>query len=611
MRQTPSALLRSWFLALVLFFSMAGWPHPVGANPAQPPRDSIAPAGVEWQGQLRAFWVDIWNDGIKSPAQIEQLIADAHTANANALFVQVRRRGEVDYNDGPEPRDGDPNLTPWPFDPLASLIEAAHNANPPLQVHAWIVTLNVWNSGYESTDPERHVYYLHGCGWECYWDDPQNWLSYGYNGADLVPSEFLDPGHPGAAQYTVDLCTDLVRRYNVDGLHLDYIRYQEEWDNFYYGYNKTSIDRFNAAYGREGLPDPHDEQWMAWRRQQVTELVRRIYLETLAIRPSMVLSVAAIAWADAPYELGWEQMTAYRRVFQDWRAWLEEGIIDLAMPMDYQREDNDLEWGWYWNWIEWQKDHQYGRGVVIGPGPFLNHVWGGINQIWKAIGSSQEGNYPVGVAIYDYALTNVDGIPNSDFYAALSQPSDYYGDPPFPTWVNPPVLPWKANPTTGYLMGLATDSDSPLAGVEVTLTGPVQRTIWTDGNGFFGAANLPPGNYRAEITAPVAKTFVGAASAGQVTRMQLGMGLQEIIIGPDEEKGEKSGPEAMPPTEAASPLFPLNWAGSEVINATSQDWLNLKHNVAGQNRGGILQEVERANTEAAWRERFFLPLLGR
>ncbi len=532
------------FFALLLLVAAVGLPLPVPAAHAQ-------------TGELRAFWVECLDDGIHNPAEVKQLIMDAHAANANALFVQVRQRGESYYNESLEPRANNPDLAPLPFDPLAAVIEAAHNATPPLQVHAWVIVFHVGSRRYASSDPAHHVQSRHGCNPSCRWEDPENWISYGYDGANLFPSSFVDPGHPEAANYTVDVLVDLVRHYELDGLHLDYIRYEEDWGGVYYGYNKTNVDRFNAAYGRIGLPDPWDEDWKAWRRDQVTAVMRQIYLEALAVRPGLVVSVAAITWGDGPQAQGWENTAAYKRVFQDWRAWLEEGILDLAVPMNYFQDDLAYQQIWYERWLEWEKDHQYNRGVVPGPGPFLNHVAGSVRQIHLALAPSEAGSRPVGVSLYSYGVTNVDEWPNRTFYSSLAWPGGVPlvsrtlpggrsldraiaatwraaggGTPPFANWVAPPRLPWKNSPTTGHLMGWALGSERVLDGAEVTLRGPVERTVWTDGSGFFGAVDLPPGAYTAEAPAagPAYSLFRGDVRAGEVTLLRPAAGPVGVQI---------------------------------------------------------------------------------
>ena len=93
---------------------------------------------------------------------------------------------------------------------------------------------------------------------------------------------------------------NLVREYDVDGLHLDYIRYPERADGQSWGYNETSIARFNARNGRTGRPPSNDPLWNQWRRDQVTALVRGIYLGALAIKPEVKISAAVIPWGDGP-----------------------------------------------------------------------------------------------------------------------------------------------------------------------------------------------------------------------------------------------------------------------------------------------------------------------
>ncbi len=530
MRSTLFFRLGRWVLPLVLLFSTAGRPFPLQAAPAPHAPLGAVSYSPDWQGELRGFWVDIINSGLKNQAQIDQLIADAHAANANALFVQVRRRGESFYNDSLEPRDSDPALDPEPFDPLASVIEAAHSADPPLQVHAWVVTFHSWGSGLD-TDPERHVYYLHGCAEDCTWDDPENWVSYGYNGYRLVPSQYLDPGHPAVSDYLVQVFLHLVRNYDIDGLHLDYVRYPESSGGFYYGYNSTSVSRFNAFYGREGLPSAYDPDWQEWRREQVTRFVRRLYLEVMAVKPSLVLSTATIAWGASPYQDSWWNSAAYNQVFQDWLGWLQEGIIDLAVPMNYDEDHYYNSMVWYDGWIEWEKNNQYDRAVAIGPGIYLNYIGNTLNQIYEALAPSYYGEQAAGVVLYSYASTNVSRTPNSSLYQALSQPSRY-GTPPFSTWVNPPILPWKANPTKGHLMGWAIGPDGPLDRVSLTYVGPTSGPMRTDGNGFFGAVDLPPGDYIVEIpgAGPGRQTLYGTVQAGQVTLLDWRIPVKEVVI---------------------------------------------------------------------------------
>ena len=103
----------------------------------------------------------------------------------------------------------------------------------------------------------------------------------------------------------------------------------------------------------------------------MTALVRRIYLTVTALNPRLRVSAALSTVGFAPTPVyGWETRSPYRQQLQDWRGWLEEGILDLALPMTYR--DEEIDAAQFDDWIEWEKDHQYGRGVVVGTGLYLN-----------------------------------------------------------------------------------------------------------------------------------------------------------------------------------------------------------------------------------------------
>jgi len=121
--------------------------------------------------EVRAFWVDAFHDGAKTPAQIDQLITDALESNVNTLIVQVRRRGDAYYNLTTEPRVEDPVL-PNDFDALQDLIEKAHAHG--LEVHAWLNTLVGWYNLTTMPKDENHLWWKHGPRTT----GPDNWVSY-------------------------------------------------------------------------------------------------------------------------------------------------------------------------------------------------------------------------------------------------------------------------------------------------------------------------------------------------------------------------------------------------------------------------------------------------
>jgi uncharacterized lipoprotein YddW (UPF0748 family) len=177
--------------------------------------------------ELRAVWVDAFHDGFKTPQQVDELVAWARSANLNALFVQVRRRGDAYYLKSFEPRTEDPDLAPG-FDALQYLLDKAHQSPQRLQVHAWLATLPAWWQRDTPPDAPNHVFNVHGLSaapmdsWLMYRDDGTAWAGVGSSGI-----YYLDPGNPAAQAYTTDVYLNLLRNYDVDGIHLDQVRYYE------------------------------------------------------------------------------------------------------------------------------------------------------------------------------------------------------------------------------------------------------------------------------------------------------------------------------------------------------------------------------------------------
>src|SRR5207248_354985 len=152
----------------------------------------------------------------------------------------------------------------------------------------------------------------------------------------------IDPGNPDAADWTFRVYLDVARHYDVDGIHFDFVRYGSGEDGKgRWGYNPVSVARFNARHGRSGQPKWDDPLWMQWRRDQVTALVRKVYAMAVSLKPKIQVSAATISWGDGPHdtpEMSAEEFwktksAAINRVFQDWRSWMKEGILDLNCLM--------------------------------------------------------------------------------------------------------------------------------------------------------------------------------------------------------------------------------------------------------------------------------------
>jgi len=453
--------------------------------------------------ELRGFWVDAWHQGLRTRAEVDEVIQAARAARANALFVQVRKRGDAYCLSHYEPVASD---VASGFDPLAYLIQRAHHETPRMEVHAWLVMLPVWASTNPPSNPAHPFNRF-----------PQ-WLSLNDSGASYDGSNHsFDPGNPEAADYLYRVALDVLRHYDVDGIHFDYIRFAgNRW-----GYNPVSVSRFNAVYGRSGQPAYHDSAWSQWRRDQVTQLVRRIYASAVAIKPWCKVTAATITWGNGPTsESAWVSTSAYSAVFQDWRAWTEEGILDIAIPMCYYNHSNSTHRTYFNNWITWTKNHRYNRSVAVGLGAYLNTLSNTLTQIGLVRTPTAQGGYTDGVVFYSYAAPNVDSSGNIQWYnpTAYTTFGNYFGQ-----WQPVPNLPWKTNPTTGIVMGVALRGANlqPLDRATVTLfRSSYSRSMFTDGNGAFAFVDVPPGTYTLRVSAtglPTVNRTV-TVSAGSVWR---------------------------------------------------------------------------------------------
>src|SRR6266540_3253208 len=566
------------------------------------------PARAQATPEYRALWVETFNTPLGTHADIDKVIGAAVGSHANAIFAQIRRRGDSWYLDTLEPLTqvsnvGEPDASgKWTFDPLQYLIQQAHARG--IEVHAFVIIGTIYNAHPTITglpkDP-AHAFNQH------WWDktanallpdsDPRMWATRSlphnntgsnattFSGHRYVGGEwYLDLGHPDAEAYTVDVLAHLVSRYAVDGLHLDRIRYPEApidqptgslttW-GINVGYNETSVTRFKTRYGAAatyyttadvgtnvssstspaiitaadvGYPRTNDPSWNDWRREQVTNFVRRLYLNAAAINPRIKMSAALICfWTGPVGSGGWERTEAHYRVFQDWRSWMQEGILDLAAPMIYKREHTSTERAQFDDWLSFTKSlaQSSGRHAMPGIGAYINGVEGSLRQARRALARPpfEAGNTAAdGVIFYALGSTASGAVgstsaavsanpfsyptpglatpkrTNPDFFAGVTTNAGVGGTtlfedpangPLFPAFVPTPDMPWKSTPTLGHMMGLALATDcTPRDGATVTIEsvatpGTAARITRTDGGGFYGVVGLTPGAYRARVELP-------------------------------------------------------------------------------------------------------------
>ena len=263
--------------------------------------------------EFRGIWVDAFGPGFQSSEEVRELVANCRKYNFNAVFVQMRKRGDAFYNPGPhnpEPKAGSIQAT---FDPLAELIKQCHNGDKPIQVHCWLNSYLVWASDKPPLEKE-HVYNSH-----------PEFLSRDSIGQKIfAEGYYLDPGHPGVGAWLLHMAQDIVGRYDIDGLQWDYLRYPAG-DS---GYNEVALLRFKSETGAHNDPDPKDAAFGRWRTRQITDFLRWSSAELLALKPKLAISVSVFS--------NYDDSRNYR--FADWAEWNREGILDLCLPMDFSTD---------------------------------------------------------------------------------------------------------------------------------------------------------------------------------------------------------------------------------------------------------------------------------
>ncbi|MDN5855435.1 MAG: family 10 glycosylhydrolase [Actinomycetia bacterium] len=316
----------------------------------------------------------------------------------------------------------------------------------------------------------------------------------------------MDPANPAAVDYVARAIGSITRNYDVDGINLDYIRYPDYSEGEFrndWGYSETSLSRFAAETGRSDRPKPTDPEFSQWRRDQVTNLVRKIYLRMYRIDRSDRLSINGITYAFGPQTYGgWKQTRPYTNVLQDWKGWLDEGIIDTVTAMNYKREWMDDQARMFLEWNRALANYRGDRHVVSGPALYLNEIDDAVKQ------AKQVDSMPIdGWAGYSYANPSKRAAESSDPEVKDSERdalATALREEVFTDDAAVPEMTWKTDPQAGQLSGMVRAPRHREDQLDVRLA-PIgqtpghKRIVRTDGSGWFGVVDLAPGRYRVKV----------------------------------------------------------------------------------------------------------------
>ncbi len=331
-----------WLLPLAL---LPGCALASGAPPAThdgPPTDGPPPVHREFRGVWVATVANIdWpsRPGLPADSQRAELLTifdRAAELGLNGVVFQVRPAGDALYDSPHEPWSeyltGTMGRPPEPaYDPLAFAIEAAHDRG--LELHAWF---NPYRARHPSAQSDLSPDHL------------------GRTRPDLVVEYgrhlWMDPGEPEVREHSLRVILDVVRRYDVDGVHLD---------DYFYPYRErdsagveipfpdtASWARYRADGGRLDRDD--------WRRSNVDTFVEELYRRVRAERPHVRVGISPIGVYRPGQPPGWCCWDAYEGIYADARKWLVEGWLDYFAPQLYRPITDSLRsypisLGW---WIE-------------------------------------------------------------------------------------------------------------------------------------------------------------------------------------------------------------------------------------------------------------------
>lgn len=259
-------------------------------------------------------------------------------------------------------------------DQLAAAIKAAHKYG--LRVHAWVLCLSTTGA----TKDELTTFSRNG------------WLVGATTGGT---SNWLDPSSTGVRNHVVSICRELMKNYKIDGLHLDFIRYQDYYNSLGYS-TKTrfSRDEKNGAeikdWPKKAKNGTLFKEVSKWRVKQVTTLVAEIRTTARKMGASAIFSAAVLG----------KYPTCVDSVGQDWMAWLDSGYIDYAVPMNYTGSEK-----MYKDYLNLQfVKKNYANKIIGGIGVTASESRLSSNDVIDQINALRERN-AAGFALFDLDKT--------------------------------------------------------------------------------------------------------------------------------------------------------------------------------------------------------------
>ena len=326
--------------------------------------------------EFRAAWIATvanidWpsKPGLPAIEQQQQFIArldELKALGCNAVIVQVRPVCDALYDSKIEPwshfltgRQGEP---PFPYyDPLVFMINETHKRN--MEFHAWFNPYRALMDSRENPNPPKHVTRVH----------PDWIINYG-------GKAYLDPGIPEVRAYVISVIADVVKRYDIDAVHLDDYFYPYRIANKEFGDAKTF-----AKYG--GGADKDD-----WRRNNVSLFISLLNTNIKSLKPYVKLGISPFGiWRNSDKDPKGSAtkggQTNYDDLYADVLLWMQKGWVDYLLPQLYwEHTSHAAPFGVL---MPWWFDHCYKRHVYYGLAAYRmvggTGTWAGVKELMSQL----------------------------------------------------------------------------------------------------------------------------------------------------------------------------------------------------------------------------------
>ena len=275
----------------------------------------------------RAIWLDrgsIVNSG--GPEGLRNTLRKLHEAGINIVYFETLNAGFPVYPSKYLTRN--PLINGW--DPLQVAVEESHKLG--MELHAWVWVFAVGNKRHNPLIGKDETYpgpVLTDAGLMS--EALRNPNGGFIPGSGRQHEFWVSPASPKGRQFLKDVYSEIVSKYDVDGLQLDYIRFPFQSSQHPMGYDAVTMERFKTSTGVDlsgGLDEQKRKLWTAWKTYQVSSFVKEISQTLKGIKPDLKLSAAV-------FPMKREQRIL--AIQQDWETWVENGWIDTLSPMSYTR----------------------------------------------------------------------------------------------------------------------------------------------------------------------------------------------------------------------------------------------------------------------------------